>query len=323
MCLKPFVYITRKLPEDELSLLTQQYEVEMWSEEDTAVPRAVLFEKVEKAQALLTMLSDQVDEEVLQRGKKLKIVANMAVGYDNVNVQMAANQGVLVTNTPDVLTETTADLVFSLILMTSRRTIEASDLLRRGEWTNWSPFMLAGADVHHKTIGIFGMGEIGQAVAHRARGFHMKIIYHNRKSIPEEEERLCASFVSFSELLEQADFVVCLAPLTAETRGVFGEKEFKAMKKSAIFINAARGAIVKESELITALKNNDIAGAGLDVFEREPIGSEHPLVALSNVVLLPHIGSATEETRRGMMRLCVQNIHRVLDGEKPLNVVHP
>ncbi|MEI5907835.1 D-glycerate dehydrogenase [Bacillus spongiae] len=319
--MKPFVYITRKLPEEIIQPLQDNFDVEMWYKEDEPVPREVLLNKVEKASALLTMLSEKVDSELLERGKQLKIIANMAVGYDNIDLNVAEEKGVLITNTPDVLTETTADLAFSLILMTARRTIEAASMIQDGKWTSWAPRLLAGVDVHHKTIGIYGMGKIGQAVAHRARGFHMRVLYHNRKRLIKVEQDLGATYVSFQQLLSQSDFVVCLAPLTAETKGIFGIQEFKQMKSSGIFINAARGAIVKEVDLIEALKQREIAGAGLDVFEKEPIDSDNQLLTFPNVVSLPHIGSATEETRRKMMSLCVQNIEAVLTGNKPITLV--
>lgn len=209
------------------------------------------------------------------------------------------------------MTESTADLTFALLLA-ARRIIEASDWIKQGKWTGWGPLLLAGADVHHKTIGIVGMGSIGRAVARRAKGFGMNILYHNRKRNPEAEKELGASYAPFDELIGQADFVVCLTPLTEETKHLFNRSAFQKMKKSAIFINVSRGQVVDERDLYDALIHNEIAGAGLDVFAEEPISKEHPLVGLPQVTALPHIGSASRETREEMMRLCAENIALVL-----------
>jgi len=320
--MKPYIFITRKLPEQVVARLTERYEVMMWDKEDVAVPRDRLLQEAKKADALLTMLSDSIDEEVLSVGEKLKLIANLAVGYDNINVKAAANKGVLVTNTPEVLTDTTADLTFGLLLATARRLVEAAEFVKAGKWQSWSPLLLAGHDVHHKTIGIVGMGSIGETVAKRAKGFDMNILYHNRTRKPKEEEDLGAIYCTFEEILRQADFIVCLTPLTSETKNLFNKDSFKKMKKSAIFINASRGPVVNELDLYEALINGDIAGAGLDVFEKEPISSIHPLLQLPNVVALPHIGSASIETRTEMMHLCLENIDLVLSGNHPKTPVN-
>ncbi|WP_175990470.1 D-glycerate dehydrogenase [Bacillus sp. Marseille-Q1617] len=315
--MKPSIYITRRLPKTVIESLNQEFQVEMWEKEDVPVPRDVLLEKVSGASALITMLSDGVDTELLEHAKELKVVANLAVGYDNIDLEAAKQNGVVICNTPDVLTDTTADLTFGLLMAAARRIVEADRYIKEGKWKSWSPLLLSGADIHHKTIGIVGMGSIGEAVAKRAKGFDMDILYHNRSRKPEAEERLGASYVSLDELLVQSDFVVVLAPLTSETEGLFQKEQFQAMKKSAFFINAARGAIVNEEALTEALKTGEIAGAGLDVFVKEPIDPDHPLLSLENVVALPHIASSSTETRIGMMNLCVQNIQAVLKGDKP------
>jgi len=293
----------------------------MWPHEDIAVPRDVLLEEASKAEALITMLSDRIDEELLKQSPKLRVVANVAVGYDNIDVEAAKTYGVIVCNTPDVLTETTADLTFALLLATARRLIEAAEFVKEGKWKSWSPLLLAGTDVHHKTIGIVGMGKIGQAVAHRAKGFHMHVLYYNRSRNIEAEKTLDATYCSFDELLKHSDFVVCLAPLTNETYQLFNRAAFAKMKSSAIFINAGRGAIVDEEALYDALIHRRIAGAGLDVFAQEPIRSDHPLLQLPNVVALPHIGSATKETRYAMMHVCCRNVMAVLEGKEPCTPV--
>ncbi|KYD34107.1 Glyoxylate reductase [Geobacillus stearothermophilus] len=319
---KPYVFITRKLPEDVVAPLLAIAEVEMWPHEDMAVPHDVLVEKAKRATAILPMVSDPIDEDVLAAGSGLKVVANMGVGYDNIDVPAATKRGVLVCNTPDVLTDTTADLTFALLLATARRLVEAAEFLKEGKWKSWSPFLLAGADVHHKTIGIVGMGNIGQAVAKRAKGFDMNILYYNRSRRPEAEEKLGAVYRPFADLLAESDFVVCLTPLTRETRHLFNREAFRQMKTSAIFINAARGAVVDEQALYEALVAGEIAAAGLDVFEKEPVAADHPLLSLPNVVALPHIGSATYETRRAMMTLARDNIIAVLEDRSPLTPVN-
>ncbi len=319
--MKPFIYITRKLPETLIQPLQDRYEVEMWEQDDVQVPREILLEKARKASALLTMLSDRIDRELLDEGKHLKVVANLAVGFDNIDVEYAKENGIVICNTPDVLTETTADLAFGLMMATARRIVEGDRYIREGEWKSWSPLLLAGADIHHKTLGIVGMGSIGEAVARRAKGFSMDVLYHNRNRRPEAEKALGASFRSLDKLLKESDFVVVLAPLTEETKGLFQKEQFAMMKDSAIFINAARGPIVNEDALVEAIREGMIAGAGLDVFTKEPISMDHPLLSLDRVVVLPHIGSSSVDTRYDMVRLCTDNIQAVLEGKEPRTVL--
>lgn len=320
--MKPYVYITRKLPEEVITPLREKYEVNMWEYEDMAVPRTTLLEEAKKADALLTMLSDKIDEEVFSVGENLKIVANLAVGFDNIDIEAATKYGVAITNTPGVLTDSTADLTFALLMATARRIVEAAEFVKDGQWKSWAPLLLAGHDIHHKTIGIVGMGSIGTAVAKRAKGFEMNILYHNRSRKVEVEQELNARYVSFDELITESDFIVCLTPLTPETKNLFTRDVFKKMKKSAIFINASRGPVVDENALVEALKEGEIAACGLDVFVQEPINKDHPLLQFKNVVALPHIGSASIETRLAMMELCVKNIHAVLSGNEPLTLVN-
>ncbi|NIK12180.1 2-hydroxyacid dehydrogenase [Alkalibacillus almallahensis] len=313
---KPFVFVTRRIADEVIQSLEEYYEVEVYDSDEVPVPRDVLEEKASQADALLTMLTDSIDEALLDQAPNLKVIANLAVGYDNIDVSAAQDRGIVVTNTPDVLTDTTADLTFGLLLATARRIPEATQYIENNQWQAWSPYMLAGADVHHKTLGIIGMGSIGEAVAKRATGFDMTVLYHNRSRKEQAEEALGVKYCSFADVIEQSDFVVCMTPLTPETENMFNMNVFKRMKSSAIFINSSRGGVVNEADLYEALKSKEIYAAGLDVFKNEPIQADHPLLELDNVVALPHIGSSSYETRTEMMWLTAQNIIAVLSGNK-------
>ncbi len=319
--MKSKIYITRKLPDYIIKKYEEKYEITMWNQAETPVPRDVLLKEVADADALFSTLSEEINDELFEVGKNLKVVSNLAVGFDNIDLKAAHKYGVPVTNTPDVLTETTADLTFALLMATARRLIEGSKCIEENKWENWAPFMLAGTDVHHKTIGIVGMGRIGEAVAKRAKGFNMNIIYHNRSRKADFEIAVEADYYDFDELIEEADFVVSLLPLTNETKEKFNKAVFKKMKNSAIFINVSRGGVVNEGDLYNALVSEEIRAAGLDVFADEPIQNDHPLVSLDNVVALPHIGSASVETREKMINLCFDNIDAVLSGKKPLTEI--
>ncbi|WP_099160009.1 2-hydroxyacid dehydrogenase [Virgibacillus ndiopensis] len=314
---KPLIYITRKIPNEVIESYFDSFDIRMWERADIPVPRDLLLKEMEHADALLCLLTESIDKELLEKATKLKIVANMAVGYDNVNIIAARNKGIIVTNTPDVLTDTTADLTFTLLMATARRIVEGNNFIKQDKWEHWSPLLLAGSDIHHKTIGIVGMGRIGQAVAKRAKGFEMEILYHNRSRNFEAEQEFQATFCKIDELLDKSDFVVSLVPLTKETRYMFNKTSFQKMKSSAIFINVSRGQVVDEAALYNALTSKEIAAAGLDVFGEEPIRSDHPLLNLENVLCLPHIGSASVETRMEMIALCLENISRVFNGKEP------
>ncbi|MBM7704602.1 2-hydroxyacid dehydrogenase [Metabacillus iocasae] len=320
--MKPYVFITRKLPDELVKPLMDVAEVEMWNKEEEPVPAQLLREKANRATALLTMLSDTIDESLLDASPHLKVIANLAVGFDNIDVPVATKRNIVICNTPDVLSDTTADLTFGLLMATARRLIESANYVKEGKWQGWSPYLLAGHDIHHKTIGIVGMGKIGQALAKRATGFEMEILYHNRSRNEVAEQQLNATYCSFDDLLTKSDYVVCLTPLTNETKHLFNKQAFQKMKSSAIFVNASRGAVVDEEALVEALQTGDIAAAGLDVFTKEPIDVDHPLLSLSNVVALPHIGSASIETRTVMMKLCVENIIRLLQNQDPKTIVN-
>ncbi|MGH2316815.1 2-hydroxyacid dehydrogenase [Planococcus sp. SE5232] len=315
--MKPIVFITQKLPDQAVVELEELYEVRMWADEDTPAPREKLLEEAKEAHALWTMLSDQVDNEVFEAAPNLKIVSNLAVGYNNIDLEAARKHGVTVTNTPDVLTESTADLTFALMLATARRIIEAEKTVRSGEWKSWTPMGMTGQNVAGATLGIIGMGRIGEAVARRAHGFGMDVLYHNRTRRSLEDVR----YAEFEELLKVSDYVVILTPLTPETEGMIGADELALMKETACLINVARGGIVDEMALYEALKENKLWGAGLDVFEQEPVPLDHPLLTLPNVTVLPHIGSATVQTRLEMMALNAEAIKACLENKSVKNRV--
>ena len=319
---KPRVAVTRKIPDAVLERLRERCEVILWPKEDEPVPRDVLEDMVRDADGLYCLLTETVDDALLAAAPKLKVVSNMAVGYNNIDVEAASRRRIMVTNTPGVLTETTADLTFALLLATARRLVEASDFLRQGRWKTWSPMLLTGMDVYGATLGIIGMGRIGEAVARRAKGFDMRILYHNRTRREEAERTLGVEYAPLDDLLEQSDFVVILAPLTPETRGLIGERELRRMKRTAVLINSARGGIVDEDALYRALKEGEIWAAGLDVFEEEPVKPDHPLLSLPNVVALPHIGSASVRTRMRMAEMAADNLLDALSGRLPANLVN-
>ncbi|MCI2948044.1 D-glycerate dehydrogenase [Staphylococcus caledonicus] len=311
------ILVTRKIPEQFIEQLEQLGDVRMWDDEFEPMPRAQFLTELEDADACFITLSEKIDKESIEHAKNVKIIANMAVGYDNIDVALANQNGIVITNTPNVLTETTAELGFTLMLTVARRIIEAQQYVQNGQWKSWGPYLLSGKDVHGSTVGIYGMGDIGRSFARRLQGFNTTILYHNRSRHEDAERQLNAQYVSFEELLERSDFVICTAPLTPETANKLDEKAFSKMKNDAIFINIGRGAIVDEEALVNALNNNEIGGCGLDVLREEPIRLDHPLLKMQNVVILPHIGSASVETRDRMIQLCIDNIKAVLQGKAP------
>jgi len=319
--MKPLIYITRKIPTEVVHKISEVCEVRMWEEEDVPVPRSVLESEIENVEGIYCLLTDSIDQALLQKAKKLKIISNMAVGYNNIDIEYAKSKGITVTNTPGVLTETTADLTFALLMAASRRLIEASDYIRNGQWKTWSPMQLTGQDIYGATLGIIGMGRIGEALVKRAKGFDMNVLYYNRSRKEELETRLGVTYVEMNDLLKESDFVCIMTPYTPETANLISTPQLKMMKKSAILINSARGGIVDEEALYQALKNGDIWAAGLDVFEQEPISLDHPLLTLPNVVTTPHIGSASRKTRLKIANLAADNLLKGIVGEKPLHIV--
>ena len=311
---KSRVFVTTRLFPEAEEVLRQETEPIFWEGEP---PRpSELKEMVRDVEGLLVMLNDRVDREVMAQAPHLKVIANMAAGLDNIDLEEATRRRIVVTHTPGILTEATADLGWALLMATARLIPQGHQFVKEGHFKGWRCHLLLGKDFVGKTLGIYGMGRIGTAMARRARGFGMEVIYHNRKPNPEAEKATGARYVSFEELLERSDFLVITAPLNPQTRGRFGLEEFRKMKRDAILINIGRGPIVKEGELVQALKEGLIWGAGLDVYEREPEVHEG-LLGLDRVVLLPHIGSATWETRSRMALQAAQDLVRVLKGDKP------
>ena len=315
------IFITRKLPDEVVNPLREKFDVTMWHSDEISMTYDEIKSQAKDTNALWTVLSDKVDRALIESLPNLKVISNLAVGYNNIDVEAAKERGIIVTNTPGVLTETTADLAFSLLLATARRVTEAERDLRAGKWISWSPMQLTGMDVFGATLGIIGMGRIGEAVARRAKGFDMKVLYHNRSRKIEAEEQFGFTYVELDALLQESDFIVLLTPLTAETKGLIGERELNLMKETAAIINVARGGIIDEKALYEALTTNKIWAAGLDVFEVEPVPLNHPLLTLPNVTVLPHIGSASIRTRMAMMQMNADDIAAVLENKEPKNKV--
>ncbi len=323
---KPRLFVTRQLPGDALKRLEEYYDVVLWPEYQ-APPYEKLLEEARRSDALVTLLTDRVDCNLIESSPRLRIIAQYAVGYDNIDIDCATRHGVYVTNTPGVLTDATADLTWALILAAARRIVEADRFVRSGEWyktrTGWHPMMMLGVEVHGKTLGIIGMGRIGRAVAKRAKGFDMRVIYYDVVRLPEEVEReLGVEYAPLEKLLAEADIVTIHTPLTPETEGLMNRERIRMMKKGAILVNTARGKIVDLDALVEALKDGHLAAAGLDVFPEEPLPPDHPITKLDNVVLTPHIGSATWETRTRMADLVAENLIAFYKGQVPPTLVN-
>jgi glyoxylate reductase len=316
------VYVTRPVFDEAVEKLKRDVEVELNSEE-RILSKKELIERLRDKDGALTLLTDAVDLEVLQSAPKLKVVANFAVGFNNVAVDSATRLGVAVTNTPGVLTETTADFAWTLLMAAARRVVEADKFARAGKFKAWGPKMFLGYDIYGKTLGLIGLGRIGQAVARRAAGFKMKVVFHDSEPIAESlTKELGVTRVPLDELLRVSDFISLHVPLFPETHHLLNDRTFALMKPTCILVNTSRGPVVDEKALIRAVKQRKIAGAGLDVFEREP-EIEPELFELENVVLAPHIASASHETRLKMCMMATDNLLAVLKGERPPNLVNP
>lgn len=313
--LKPVLWITSKLPNDIVEPLKEWADVREWPTVEKNMPNEKFLEVIKESEIIWTIMGDQVTRDAIESAPNLKLICNLAVGYNNIDIEAATEYGIVVTNTPGVLTQTTADLAFTLMLATARRIVEASDTLRNGEWAYWGVNQFAGMDIHGATLGIIGMGRIGEVVAQRAKGFEMDVIYHNRSRKQAAEDKYGVQYRELNTLLKESDFIILLTPLTSETIGMIGKNELELMKKTAVLINVARGGIVQEDALYEALKNNVIWAAGSDVFVQEPVPVDHPLLTLKNFVAIPHIGSATLRTRKNMMEMNIEAIVAYIKGE--------
>jgi len=320
---KPKVFVTREMPERGLRIIQERFDAEIWRDY-APPPKKTIIEKAANVDGLATLLSDEIDAEVFDAAPKLKIVAQMAVGFDNIDIGEATKRGIYVTNTPGVLTETTADFAWALLMAVARRIVEADKYVRTGEWkVGWHPMMMQGRDVYGATLGIVGLGRIGCTIAKRAKGFDMKVLYHDVVRRPDFEKEYNIQFTEVDTLFKTADFVTINVPLTKETHHLVNEDKLRKMKKTAYLVNNARGPIVDEKALYKALKEGWIAGAALDVFEQEPTPKENPLLKLDNVVVAPHISSASYETRSRMAEMVAENLDAFFEGKTPPNLVNP
>lgn len=321
MSARPKVLVTRKIPEEAIELLAQHCELDL-NREDRPLPAAELAARARGCQGIVCLLLDKINEELLSAAPGLKVVSNVAVGFDNVDLAAATRSKVMITNTPEVLTDTTADFAFTLLMAAARRVVEADRFVRDGKFTEWKLGLFLGHDVHHATLGILGLGRIGLGMARRARGFQMRVIYFDEiRPMPEVEKEYGLEFQPRDTVLREADFLSLHVPLLPSTRHLIGARELGLMKKTAILINTARGPVVDEQALVEALKAGVIAGAGLDVFEFEP--KIHPeLMTMDNVVLAPHIASASVATRTRMAVMAAENCVAALSGRMPPNLVN-
>ncbi|MEJ9281154.1 MULTISPECIES: D-glycerate dehydrogenase [Ureibacillus] len=314
------IFVTSKISDSALNILKSVGEVEVWEKEETLNGPALL-DKIKDQDAVLSMVNNFITDDILQQASKLKVIGNCGVGYNNIDIASAEKRGIVVTNTPDVLNDATADLTWALILGIARRIVEADHFVREGKFTGWLPHLFIGNMVYGKKLGIIGMGRIGSAVCQRAKGFNMKVYYYNRNPLPKEKEQeYNARYVDLETLLKECDYITIHAPLNEESYHLIGREELHLMKKDAYLINTSRGPLIDEQALYEHLKEGKIAGAALDVYEHEPKIVEG-LLALDNVILLPHIGSATYETRTKMAELAANNIANVLSGKEPITPV--
>jgi len=316
------VFVSRAVPGDALDhLRSSGCTVDLWPVEQPPSWEE-LTERIAGADGAMTMVSDPINELMLEGAPMLRVIANVAVGYDNIDLESASRRGIWVTNTPGVLAETVADFTFALLLSAARRVAESDRLTREHGWGAWSPTAFVGPDVFGATLGIIGMGEIGEAVARRARGFDMRVLYTSRTRKPGLEQAGLAEWASMDDVLANSDFVSLHTPLSPETRHFFGVRELAAMKRSAVLVNTARGSVIDQDALVEALQAGTIAGAALDVAEPEPLPLDHPLYGFDNVLITPHIGSASLATRSKMARMAAENILAVFRGEEPPNPVN-
>ena len=311
---KPRVYVTRIIPSAGLDLITDFCDATIWQEE-LPPPREVILRETRDADGLVSLLTDRIDGELLDACPRLRVVSNFAVGFDNIDVPTATARGVLAGNTPGVLTETTADFAFALLMSAARRIPEGIEYVLTGQWKTWGPLLLMGPDVHHATLGLVGLGRIGGEMAKRAKGFDMRVLYYDVIRREDLEQSLSITYAPLDDVLAQADFVSIHTPLTPETHHLMNRERFAKMKPSAIVINTSRGPVVDSDALVEALREKRIGGAALDVTEPEPLPIDHPLVSVPNCIVVPHIASASETTRGKMAEIAARNLIAGLKGE--------
>ncbi|WP_416148701.1 2-hydroxyacid dehydrogenase [Salipaludibacillus sp. HK11] len=318
--MKPKVFIAVSVPPEIEKYIAKHCDYRKWEGEGT-IPQDELLKEVSNVEGLLIQ-GIKIDKKLLDHAPNLKIVSNVSVGYNNFDIEAMRDRGVIGTHTPYVLDDTVADLVFGLILSTARRIPELDQYVKQGKWKKSDETNLYGTDIHHSTLGLIGMGRIGEAIAKRGKfGFDMDVLYYNRTPKPKAEKELGVSYTHFKELLQKSDVIVLMTPLTSETANLIGANEFKLMKKTAFFINTSRGQTVDEGALLEALQTKEILGAGLDVYQQEPINPDHPILRLPNVVTVPHIGSATAKTRQDMVKVAAENLVKAVTGDKRQNIV--
>ena len=315
---KKRVFLTRRLHDFALKELKKKYQIEIHSGK-IPIPKTKLRSKIKQIEGLICFPYDIIDKELINSAENLKVISTYSVGFDHIDIEYAKKKKIRVGYTPEVLTDATADLAFSLMIDVMRRVSEGDRIIRAGKWTEiYGAYDYVGIDLQGKTLGILGLGRIGSTLAKRAKAFGMKINYHNRKKVSKSREKtLGVKYVSFEKLISQSDIISLHVPHTKETDNLFGKKLFGRMKKSAFLINTSRGKVINEKDLVTALKKKTIAGAALDVFSQEPISKNHPLTKIQNVVLAPHIGSSTNETRAKMAQITVRNLDLGIKGKKP------
>ncbi|HXX39652.1 MAG TPA: D-glycerate dehydrogenase [bacterium] len=319
----PRIYITRPLPAQALRRLEGAVEYRMWDREAEPVSRDVLLREIVDVDGIICLLTEKMDAEAIERARRCRVISQVAVGHDNIDVAAATKRGILVTNTPGVLTETTADMAWAILMATTRRVVEGDKFTRSGRWKTWELMGFTGQDVHGATLGIIGLGRIGAAIARRSLGFEMPLLYYSRRRDEALEKKLGATYVSLDDLLQRSDFVVVSTALTPETRYLIGERELGLMKPTAVLVNISRGQVVDQRALYRALVDRKIWAAGLDVFETEPIPMDDPLLRLDNVVIPPHLGSASIATRIKMATMAVDNCLAGVTGRIPPNLVNP
>jgi glyoxylate reductase len=317
------VYVARRLPDPAMDRLRQHVDMTVWPTDELPPPREVLLKEAAASDGLLSLLTDRIDGALLDAAPRVRVVSNYAVGYDNIDVAAATSRGVVVTNTPGVLTETVADFAITLLLAVARRVVESDRYTREGRWKSWEPLLFLGQDLYGATLGLVGLGRIGAAVAKRAHGFDMRILYHDVVRREDLERDLGLEFTSLEDLLRRSDFISVHTPLTPQTRHLISTDQFRLMKRTAVLVNTARGPIVDPDALHRALADRQIWGAGLDVFEVEPVPADHPLLRLDNIIVAPHIASASVETRTKMALMAVDNLLAALGGQRPPNFVNP